>query len=179
VDFFNLYNRLYHDIAVDDDPYIGITLSSKFYDINTLHSEPLLTNKSIYLSINIQSLYSKFEQLSYEITELENKGVKIDIIALQEEIWDVRYPENLSLNGFKPLIFKKRQGMRGGGVVFYIKEHLNAQVIDELSPFENKIVEVLTIKLSYPDKKMYYYLVCIDQMGPFLILHRINKLKVF
>ncbi len=69
--------------------------------------------------------------------------------------------------------------MRGGGVGFYIKEYLNAQVIDELSPFENKIVEVITIKLSYPDKKMYYYLVCIDLMGPFLMSHRINKLIVF
>ncbi len=44
--------------------------------------------------------------------------------------------------------------MRGGGVGFYIKDHLNAQVIDELSLFENKIIEALTIKLSYPDKKI-------------------------
>jgi len=117
-----------------------------------LHSEPFLVNNSIFISINIQSLYSKFDQLSQEISELESKGVKIDVIALQE-IWDVRYPENLLLTGFKPLIFKKRHGMRGGGVGFYIRNHLNAQVIDELSPFENKIIEALTIKMSYPDNK--------------------------
>ncbi len=56
--------------------------------------------------------------------------------------------------------------MRGGGVGFYIKDHLNAQVIDELSPLENKIIKALTITLSYPDKKMYYCLVFIDQMAP-------------
>jgi hypothetical protein len=33
------------------------------------------------------------------------------------------------------------------------KDRLNAQVIDELSPFENKIIEALTFKVSYPDKK--------------------------
>ncbi len=43
--------------------------------------------------------------------------------------------------------------MRGGGVGFYIKDYLNASVIEELSPFENKIIEALTIKPSYPDNK--------------------------
>jgi hypothetical protein len=43
--------------------------------------------------------------------------------------------------------------MRGGGVGFFIKDNLNAQIIDALSPFENKIIEALSVKLSYPDNK--------------------------
>jgi hypothetical protein len=43
--------------------------------------------------------------------------------------------------------------MRGGGIGFFIKNNLNAQIIDVLSPFENKIIEALSIKISYPDNK--------------------------
>jgi hypothetical protein len=43
--------------------------------------------------------------------------------------------------------------MRGGGVGFFVKDHLNVQILDEISPFENKIIEAITIKVSYPDKK--------------------------
>jgi hypothetical protein len=43
--------------------------------------------------------------------------------------------------------------MRGGGVGFYVKNHINFQIISELSPFENKILEALTIKATYPDNK--------------------------
>jgi hypothetical protein len=43
--------------------------------------------------------------------------------------------------------------MRGGGVGFFVKNHLTVQILDEISPFENKIIEAITIKVSYPDKK--------------------------
>jgi hypothetical protein len=73
----------------------------------------------------------------------------VDAIAVQE-IWEVRYPDLVNIPGFKPLIFKQRLGMRGGGVGFFIRENLNAKVIEELSPFENKIFESITIQLTYP-----------------------------
>ncbi len=57
------------------------------------------------------------------------------------------------LHGFKPLIYKKRRNMRGGGVGFYIRNNLNGAIVEELSPFENKIFESLTIELSYPSSK--------------------------
>jgi hypothetical protein len=84
--------------------------------------------------------------------EFSSKNIQVEAIALQE-VWDVRYTELFPLPGFKPLLCKKRRDMRGGGVGFYIKEHLNAEILEELSPFENKIIEALTIKLTYPDKK--------------------------
>jgi hypothetical protein len=43
--------------------------------------------------------------------------------------------------------------MRGGGVGFYVKDHLNVQILEELSFFENKIIESMSVKVSYPDKK--------------------------
>jgi hypothetical protein len=95
---------------------------------------------------------SKHENLSLEIAELEQKNITVDVIAVQE-IWDLRYPELVSLHGYNPIIFKKRRNMRGGGVGFYVRKGLNAEIIENLSPFENKIIETLTIRLVYPNNK--------------------------
>jgi exonuclease III len=143
---------MYFDNEIDDNPYFGMQISSNFYDVESLSCTEFAKKKPIYLSINIQSLQSKFEQLRTELNDFESKNISIDIIALQE-IWDVNYPELFDIPGYKPLICKIRRGMRGGGVGFYVKNHLNAQILDEMSPFENKIIEAVTIRVSYQDKK--------------------------
>jgi exonuclease III len=44
--------------------------------------------------------------------------------------------------------------MRGGGVGFYVRNGLNFKVIENLSPFEQKILESITIKISYPNRSL-------------------------
>jgi hypothetical protein len=102
LDFFAGYNRLYHDIEIDDDPYIGIQTSSLYYDANSLTNSEILKSVPLYLSINIQSLQSKFDQLSSLIADLTSKNIQIDLIALQET-WDVCYPDLFTIPGFKPV----------------------------------------------------------------------------
>jgi hypothetical protein len=150
--FFSLYNQLYRDLDINDDPYYGLNIFSGFLDPVTLSNMCSNYKSSVFLSINIQSLLSKHEQLVLEIAELEQKNIVVDVIALQET-WDIKYPELVVLDGFNPVIFKRRRGMRGGGVGFYIKNGIHAEIIEELSPFENKIIEALTIKIMYPDNK--------------------------
>jgi exonuclease III len=77
------------------------------------------------------------------------KNIHIEAIAIQET-WDIRLPELVNIPNFKPILFKKRRDMRGGGVGIYIRNYLNGTVIDHLSPFENKIFESITIQLTYP-----------------------------
>jgi exonuclease III len=86
------------------------------------------------------------------ILDLVDKNVQIDVLALQET-WDVKYPELLTIPGFMPVMVKKRRGMRGGGVGFYVRNNLDAKILDNLSPFENKIMEAMTIQLTYPDNR--------------------------
>jgi hypothetical protein len=155
LDFFTAYNRLYVDEEVHDDPYFGVKLSSNFNNIESLAALCAKQKSAVYLSLNVQSLLSKHEQLSLEIAELECKNVTIDAIALQET-WDVKYTDLVPLKGFNPLIFKRRRDMRGGGVGFYIRNGISAEIIENLSPFENKIIEALTIRLTYPDSKIAY-----------------------
>jgi hypothetical protein len=40
--------------------------------------------------------------------------------------------------------------MRGGGVGFYIRNNLEGKIIENLSPFANKVFESITIQLTYP-----------------------------
>ncbi len=86
------------------------------------------------------------------ITELLNGKVKIDLIAIQET-WEVQYPELVSISGFQTFVVKNRKNMRGGGVGFYVRNGHNFKIIENLSPFEEKIFESLTIQLTYPSNK--------------------------
>jgi hypothetical protein len=134
------------DENLNDDPYFGINICSSFFDIQSLKAAKY---GPLFLSINIQSLMSKHEQLVMEIQEILDNGIQIDALCIQE-IWDIRYPELVDIPGFKPIIFKKRRNMRGGGVGIFIRNELNGTIIENLSPFENKIFESITIQLTYP-----------------------------
>jgi len=69
---------------VNDDPYYGINLECKFYDLNSLNTNTNVLNNPIFLSLNVQSLQSKFEDLKTLIMDLVDKNVQIDVLALQE-----------------------------------------------------------------------------------------------
>jgi exonuclease III len=135
--------------------------------IGTLYIQPhSFGNLSpLYLSVNIQSLNSKHEELSFQICELLSKNISIDVIALQET-WNVQYPDQLLIPGFQHPVIINRYGMRGGGVGFYVKNGLDFKILEHLSPFENKIFESLTIQLSYPGKHSVLLTTAYRSNGP-------------
>jgi exonuclease III len=92
--------------------------------MSSLSNQLLWPNLPLYLSVNIQSLNSKYNELSLQIADLLSKNVNIDVISLQET-WEIRYPDQLSIPGFQPLVYRNRNDMRGGGVGFYIKNGIN------------------------------------------------------
>jgi exonuclease III len=136
---------------LNDDPYSNLNITSKFYDINSL-SQLCANGQPIYLSLNIQSLNGKFEEFKQFVIELQQKNVNLDVIALQET-WDIQYPDLLSIPGSQTIVYKNRRGMRVGGVSFYVKDGLNFKILNDLSPFEEKIFESISIQLSYPGKQ--------------------------
>jgi hypothetical protein len=68
----------------------------------------------IFVSINIQSLMSKYDELRSFIVELSGKKIAIDVIAVQE-VWEICQPEILPIPGFQTFVCKTRSNMRGGG----------------------------------------------------------------
>ena len=67
----------------------------------------------------------------------------VDIIALQE-VWSGITPPKL--NGFKEPFIKYRKGQRGGGVGFYVANHLKCKEVQ--SPYIQNFMETITIDVT-------------------------------
>ena len=102
----------------------------------------------IFLSINIQSLNSKHEKLKNFILSLTNRGIQIDLIAIQET-WKIPNLALVSIPGFQPFLTSNRKVGKGGGVGYYIRNGINFTILNHLSTFEDKLFESLTLELSY------------------------------
>ena len=107
-----------------DNPYE----LSKF---NCMYSGPLnytfeKTSSNLSLmSINLQSINSKYPELCELISALTKNKSEPDIICVQE-LWQFPPDANFSIPGYHDLIYKlRRNNVQGGGVGIYIKSCFN------------------------------------------------------
>ncbi len=108
LDFRTVYNQSVHENDDSIDPYSELVIDSNYYDMYTLPSILNDNVSPIFLSINIQSLMSKYEELQFFITDMSRKKVYIDVIAIQE-VWEIQQPELLPSLVFKPLFTSLEQ----------------------------------------------------------------------
>ena len=157
----DIYNKIINHIIDDNNDnnlYEDINIDSQFYDLDTFINRFANSKSPLFINLNIQSLMSKHDKLNTFIGHLNNSNVTIDIIALQET-WTVRYPHLLTIPGYQPLIFTNRSKGRGGDVGFYVRNGLNVKILDNLSPYQDKLLETLTIDISYTqDNTTKHYL---------------------
>ena len=158
----NIMDKLLNDNDNDNDnvnPYSEINFNSCFYNQESFIDKFSNSKCPLFLNLNIQSLNSKYEKLKNFILTLTNKGIQIEIIALQET-WKIKHIQLLNIPGFQPIIFKNRKFGRGGGVGFYLRNGLNHKIIDNLSPTHDKLFEALTLDISYTqDNRTKHYIV--------------------
>lgn len=128
-------------------PYESININCKYYDENTLISTLKQSISSSLLSLNIQSLPSKFSEFSEFINSLQTHNVFFEIIALQE-IFQIHDPLVYSINNYHEFVFKQRKDSTGGGVGFYIHSSVKFKILEELSLFHEKILETLFIEVE-------------------------------
>jgi hypothetical protein len=81
-DASNLIQELIND-GEGNNEYINFKTGSLYYDASSFISKFKNNNNPIILSLNIQSLQSKYNELKLFILELLTHNIKIDIIALQ------------------------------------------------------------------------------------------------
>ena len=127
------------------------TITSLFYDSNTLKSSFSSSHKPIIASLNIQSLQSKHASLSQFLHECNINKIPLSILALQET-WQIPHPELVSIPGFN-FTHTQRKDNRGGGVGFFIKDDINFKIIKHLSPFIPFSFECLTIETIIKNKR--------------------------
>jgi len=137
-----------------DSPYDDTCFDCNYYNVNEFVNA--FTNNTTSLSImslNIQSLPSKFNDLNLFLKEISGAGnFSFDFIGLQE-IWKLNYPDHFVIDSYHNIIHKSRQSRQGGGVGFYIKNKFNYKVLDNLSTIVDGIFESLVVCVEAGSKK--------------------------
>ncbi len=151
LDITNLIDNYLH---ADDEAGIfsDINIKSEYFNCQTLYEKTNIKNRSLFLSINIQSLQSKFSNLLQLINELNTAKVTIDIIALQET-WNISHVDQLIIPGFHPVVYINRTNLRGGGVGFFINSSLKFSVLTNF-PSLPKTFENIVIDITYPNQHL-------------------------
>ena len=119
--------------------------NSNFFKALQNNSAPFM------LSLKIQSLNSKFNELNSFTSDLNKDYSNLSLIALQE-IWQIQHPDLFTINGFK-FFSSQRTKNKGGGVGFYINNEHPSKIIQDLSSFHEKNFECLTVEVIINNKK--------------------------
>ena len=83
------------------------------------------------LSLNIQSLSSKFEELKIFCDRIKNSGGIVSVLVLQE-IWDVSLPNLFYIKDFE-LFTNTQKTSKAVGVAIYCKKKLESKIDTWLS----------------------------------------------
>jgi exonuclease III len=103
-------------------------------------------NEQLFLSLNVQSLPAKFNELDEFISYLKNNGCEPDFICLQET-WKIFDQSLFTTEGYNLEIKSRSTNTQGGGVGIYIKKGLRYNVLQESSIFIDKVFESLFIEV--------------------------------
>jgi hypothetical protein len=98
-----------------DSPYLSTNFNCNYFDTTSVCNKLSNDTRISVMSINIQSLSAKFNELQEFIDMFPNFESCPDVILLQE-IWNVLNSNCFPLINYQPLIFKCRANGQGGGV---------------------------------------------------------------
>jgi hypothetical protein len=110
-------NPFFNDLDNQDSPYLSSKFSTTYMDSLSFSTKFSCSSKISFLTLNIQSLPAKYNELCELITLLSSKNCAPSAICLQE-IWNVNDPNQFPLPGYQPLIYNSRTLSQGGGLEF-------------------------------------------------------------
>ncbi len=123
LDACQILNSYIHDDE-NISHFFQTRLDSSYFDLNSFSNSYKNSSEPIALSLNVQSLNSKYNGLKDLVAGLQRSNIPIDIIILQET-WEIKFPDLLSIPGYQSVVYRTREGMRGGGVGIYVKNGLS------------------------------------------------------
>ena len=141
-----------NDLSTGENILEKNDINCKYYDEQSLINSFSTCKLPLAISINIQSLSSKFDKLQELISTFESNKVYFDVLAIQET-WDIKDLKSLSLQSYHDLVFKSRSLSRGGGIGFYINKNLKFKIVDEYSIFNERIFESLCVEVEFSKNK--------------------------
>ena len=154
-DNFNFFSKVQQDVNLNNpdlniNPFDDIDLLCQYANINET-IEKMKNKKGIkMISWNIRSLQANFNEFKEFIDLLQRGGCFLDIICLTE-IWILKDNDFYNLENFN-FVNKMRRQSSGGGVAFYVRKGIRFKELKNLSLFEEKIIESLTLELDFGKK---------------------------
>ena len=152
---FDIGDTLNNFFGLDNEtnPYVNQINLSHYTDLECFTSTYKNSKKPFFLSLNICSLNSKYDELKHLIHEISKQNINVLAIAIQE-IWQIPHPDLYLIDDYSLMLSQRKSG-RGGGVGFYVKNGLDSKVCNNLSLFHEKIFECLTIEITFAKKRHY------------------------
>ena len=141
----DLFNIFPNDELIHDSPYTNTQIYCKYNDECAYIKDHKNLNYFSYMTFNIQSIHSKFNQFQDMIQNLIDNHCAPDVILLQE-IWKIHDTALFQLTGYN-FIHKSRMQGQGGGVGIYVKSVYRFNIIEPLSIFVDHIYESIFIEL--------------------------------
>ena len=147
---YNFFSKFQQDDSFNINPYDDLDVLCQYSNINET-IEKLKNKKGLkIISWNIRSLQTNFNQFKELIDLFHSEGCFLDIICLTE-IWNLKDNDFYNLEHYN-FVSKMRRHTTGGGVAYYIKKGIRYKEIKDLSLFEEKIIECLTLELDFGKK---------------------------
>ena len=137
----------------DESPYNELSINCNYYEECDFITKFKNCKSVSLLSLNIQSISSKFNELKSFIAEMQNNNIKFDFIALQE-LWCINDPAVYNLPDYHSLIYNTRTKRSGGGVGFYINKCYNFKILHNLSLIVDGIYESIVVSVDVGSKQV-------------------------
>ena len=147
----NLNDALHLDILPDED----IETQSQFkltayHDLETIGTYKLHTKNSIYiLSLNIESIFAKIDQLKLLIKTLHADNIQLHVITIQEAWLTEGRPLSLiEIENYKAYPQYNKIGGQKGGIVVYVHNSHTASEVQFFSDSPTKSWEGTTLDIT-------------------------------
>jgi Reverse transcriptase (RNA-dependent DNA polymerase)/Endonuclease/Exonuclease/phosphatase family len=148
---FNFLNTVLQNDDENDSwesPYDNLTNNSVYCDELSYYANYKNCNDFSMMTLNIQSLPSKFNEFNEFVSMLNLNHCSPDVICLQE-LWQFPDTVDFSINDYHPLIYKLRHNnVQGGGVGIYVKKSLKFSLLPGKSLFVDRIFESVFVDID-------------------------------
>jgi hypothetical protein len=152
---FNFISKILNTDLDEDDflfnnsdysPYSEIDFKCSYIETNYFREISTCNDLSV-LSLNIQSLPAKYNDLCEMLNELSTFNYSPEVICLQET-WQIIDPSLYPLTNYHTLEYNTRTNARGGGVGIFVKNDIVYNVLNQYSVFYERILETLFIEIT-------------------------------
>ena len=130
----------------DFSPYSEIDFNCAYIGTDHFRNSNPPNNISV-ISLNIQSLPAKYNELCDMLGELSSNGLVPEVICLQET-WQIADPSLYQLDNYQLIESNTRENARGGGVGIFVKKDIVFSVLKQYSVFSERIFESLFIEIT-------------------------------